>query len=302
MLTCSIILIISPWEIFSPGFQLSFAATAGILIFYKQYRRSLETLPSIIADTTAVTLSAQIITLPIILFHMKQLNTAGILSNIIIIPLISLIMGIALFTILFSFFSFFVAFFLASLTDLLLKLSLLITTFISDLRLNFYVYDITPSLCILILISIIPLINYRKIIQLKFYPVILSAILCTLYLKKNYQYDGNSYIISTGSSKAEIRIEDKKQILKLDLKEGVDSEKILSGIMMKNPDIKIVELADNSSPNLIVSKKIINDFILQEYRFTGIPDLNNMIKKIIFQLEKDNVIVKFIKKSSLDEY
>jgi len=296
MLTCSIILCISPWEIFSPGFQLSFAATAGILIFYKPYRKSLIRFPGIIADTTAVTLSAQIITLPIILFHMNQLNTAGMAANIIIIPLITLIMGISMSAIFISFFSITPALFFGNLTNILLNLSLHITDFFSDLKLNFYVYNITPSLFILILISLLPLINHRKIRNLKFYPVIISLLLCTLYLKKNYQFNDTDYNVICGNSIAEIRLENKRQILRLDLAEETDSEKIISGIKIKNPDIKIIELANCSNSTLLVSKKIMNDYIIDEYRFSGIPDLNNTFKKIIFQLEKDNIIVKFTDK------
>jgi len=293
MLTCSIILLISPWEIFSPGFQLSFAATAGILIFYKQYRQSLRSLPGIIADTTAVTLSAQILTLPIIIFHMNQLNTAGLFSNVVIIPLISLITGLSIFTILMSFISLYAAVFFGNITGLFFKSVLVITNFIYNLKLNFYVYDPTPVLYTLILISVIPLVNNRIFIKLKFYPVLISLFLCTLYLKINYQYNESSYIVKNGDSKAEIKLENNLQVLKLNLKEGIDTEKIVSDIKMKNPDIKIIELCNNSSSNLLTSKKIINDYIISEYRFSGNPDISNLFKKIIFQLEKDNIIVKY---------
>ncbi len=300
MLTCSMVLLISPWEIFSPGFQLSFAATAGILIFYKQYRNSLKNLPELFADTTAVTLSAQIITLPVILFHMNQLNTSGLFSNIIIIPLITLIMGAALFAIIISFISLPAALFSGTITGLIFKLTLLITNMISGLRLNFYVYDITIPLCIIILISTIPLIRFKETERLKFYPVLISILLCTLYLKKYYQLNENSFTIAEGNSKAEVRITDNKQILKLNLEDGSNIDSFISQIKIKNPDIKIIELSNNSTSGLIASRRIMNEYIIDEFRFNGIPDLNNTLKKIIFQLESDNVIVKFTKVSLPD--
>ena len=293
MLTCSIILLISPWEIFSPGFQLSFAATAGILIFYKQYRQSLNNLPAVIADTTAVTISAQITTLPIILFHMNQLNTAGLLSNIIIIPLITLIMGIALFSILLSFFSTPAALLSGGISEQLLKLSLVITNFFTELRLNFNVYYLSPLLIIIILISGVPLIKSVYLKKLKFYPVLISAILCTLYLKQDNLINDQSFVISNKNSKAEIIMEEKKQILKLNLEEDADTDVFISEIKGKNPDIKIIELTNSTDATLLASKKIMNDYIIDEYRFAEIPELNNLFKKIIFQLEKDNVIVRF---------
>ncbi len=300
MLTCAVILYISPWEIFSPGFQLSFAATAGILIFYKQYRYSLKGFPAVIADTTAVTLSAQIVTLPIILFHMNQVNTSGLIANIIIIPLITLIMGMSIFVIMLSYISFSAAVFGGVITHHIFRLTLFITTFISNLELNFYVYNLTIPLILILLISLIPLINSRRSKQLKFYPILLSALLCTIYLKKNYQFNSSSYIITNNNSKAEITREGKRQSLKLSLEEDCDIDNILREVKTKNPDIKIIELCNDTSSTLVASKRIMNDYMVDEFRFNKIPDLNNMLKKIIFQLEKDNVIVKFTKESLPD--
>ncbi len=294
LLTGSVILVISPWEIFSPGFQLSFGATAGIIIFYKQYVKSLKNLPSFITGTIAVTLSAQVFTIPIIIFHMNQLNTAGIVSNVLIIPLISIIMGASLFSILISFISIPAAILTGLIPEYIFRLSLVITGFISDLKLNFYVYNITLPLFLLMLISIVPLVNYKKLQKMKFYPILLSIILCTLYLKKNYSSNGKEFLIKAGGSTAEIKTEKEKQILKIDLEESADTEKIISEIMIKNPDIKIIELTKNSNSGLLLSRKILNDYIIEEYRFSGIPNINPMFKKMIYQLEKDNVIVKFI--------
>jgi len=293
MLTCSIILLATPWEIFSPGFQLSFAATAGILVFYKPYRQSLKDLPGVFADTTAVTLSAQIITLPIILFHMKQLNTAGILSNIVIVPMITMIMGIAMFTILISFFSISAAVLSGNITCLFLKFNIFLTNYISDLKLNFYVYDITPLLLLFILLSVLPLINHKKILLFKFYPVVLSALLCTFYMKKYYQLNNSSFTIRNDKSTADIIVEENKQILKLDLKEEANIDEIVRGIYIKNPDIRIIHLADNCNSNILVSKKILNDFIIDEFRIAHINELNKVLKNTIIQLEKDNIAVKF---------
>ncbi len=294
MLTCSIILMISPWEIFSPGFQLSFAATAGILIFYRQYRQSLQSLPGIIADTAAVTLSAQILTIPVIIFHMNQLNTAGLFSNIIVIPLISLVTGLSMFTIVISFMSVYASTIAGTITSILIKSSFAITDFIYNLKLNFYVYDPAPLLFALVLLSAIPLINHREFLRLRFLPVLLSVLLSTLYLKRYNCSSEGIYTVKEGNSLAEIRIENRQQVLKLDLQEGADTEKIIRDIQTWNPDIKIIELRNSGSTNMLASKKIINDYIISEYRFCGIPDINNLFKKIIFQLEKDNVVIKYM--------
>lgn len=292
MITCSIILIISPWEIFSPGFQLSFAATAGIIIFYKPFRKAFNGLPGIIGDTTAVTLAAQLTTLPIILIQMNQINTAGIISNLIIVPVITLIMGIALLALCVSFFSVTLAVILADITDIIFRLSLMFTDYISALKLNFFVYDISIVLIILLIIGALPLLNYKKIRKLKYTPVLLSVILCTIYLKKFYSDKNGEFTIKSGNSIAEVITENDRHVLKLNLAEEADGQEFITLIKNRNPDIKIIELENANYTSLLVSKVIMNDFIIDEFRFNKIPEIY-LIKKTLAQLDKDKVTIKF---------
>jgi ComEC/Rec2-related protein len=81
-----IILAVHPYEIYSLGFQLSFGATLGILLFYRSYRRSLNLLPRFLSSSLALTLSAQTIALPVQLAGVGEISLAGILSNIIVVP------------------------------------------------------------------------------------------------------------------------------------------------------------------------------------------------------------------------
>ncbi len=98
-----IILIMSPFELYNPGFQLSFGATMGILLFFKKYRESFSYLPDFLADSISVTLSAQLIVMPVILFHMGEINLSGFISNIIAVPLTGIILISSLFVICISF-------------------------------------------------------------------------------------------------------------------------------------------------------------------------------------------------------
>jgi competence protein ComEC len=293
MITCSVILLIMPWEIFTPGFQLSFGATAGIILFYKQYRKSLNGLPPLIADTTAVTLAAQVTTLPIILVQMNQINTAGLFSNLIIIPVITLIMGLTLFTLCLSFISITVAGFIGNIIDSIFSLSLDFTDFICGMNLNFFVYDISIILCILLLTGLLPLLNFHIIKKLKFSPVLISLILCTLYLKNFYYFGGQDFTIENGNSKAVVRVENHRQILKLSLAEGSETREIISSIKKRNPDIKIIELENSTYSTLLASKILMNDYVIDEFRFNCIPEPSPTLKKTLFQLEKDNIAVKF---------
>ena len=87
----SLIILLMPWELFNPGFQLSFGATAGILFFYKRYRESMKGLPSPVSRSLAVTFAAQLAAYPLIYLHMGQFNPAGFITNLFEIPLIMVI-------------------------------------------------------------------------------------------------------------------------------------------------------------------------------------------------------------------
>jgi ComEC/Rec2-related protein len=94
-LSGSVIIILSPWEIFSLGFRLSFCATFGIILFYRSFKTILPRIPFKISSSLALTLSAQIGVMPIIAFSLSQVNCVGILANIVIVPCIELMMALS---------------------------------------------------------------------------------------------------------------------------------------------------------------------------------------------------------------
>ena len=91
-LSGSVILIIHPWEIYSLGFQLSFGATAGIIILYRLYRDCMPGILGRIGNSLALTFSAQIGVFPVIAVTLNQINFTGICANLIIVPLMELLM------------------------------------------------------------------------------------------------------------------------------------------------------------------------------------------------------------------
>jgi competence protein ComEC len=73
------ILALRPNDLFDPGFQLSFAATLGIVIM---------PLPrGVILGALAVSAAAQLAVLPISLTHFNQLSTIGVIANLGVVPL-----------------------------------------------------------------------------------------------------------------------------------------------------------------------------------------------------------------------
>jgi competence protein ComEC len=74
-----VILAARPSDLFDPGFQLSFAATLGIVI---------APLPrGMVLGALAVSAAAQLAVLPISLTHFNQLSTIGLIANLGVVPL-----------------------------------------------------------------------------------------------------------------------------------------------------------------------------------------------------------------------
>ena len=78
-LAALVILAARPSDLFDPGFQLSFAATLGIVI---------APLPrGLVLGALAVSAAAQLAVLPISLTHFNQLSTIGLIANLGVVPL-----------------------------------------------------------------------------------------------------------------------------------------------------------------------------------------------------------------------
>ena len=70
-----IIILIKPYDIYNLGFILSFLATLGIILFSKKLNKKLYRLPNLFRSTIAISISAQILTFPIILLYFNILYT-----------------------------------------------------------------------------------------------------------------------------------------------------------------------------------------------------------------------------------
>lgn len=91
-----LLLFADPRSLLDLGFQLSFAATAGILFFSPWFSRKFRRLPEKVRPDFCQTISAQIATLPIILYNFGYYSPLSPLVNILIAPVIPWIMRLGL--------------------------------------------------------------------------------------------------------------------------------------------------------------------------------------------------------------
>lgn len=96
-LACFIMLFFNPFLLYSLSFQLSALAVAGIGFFKPLLDQFVSIYPEGLKSLINITLSAQLGTLPLVLYFFGNFPLISILSNLLIIPLFSLVISFAFF-------------------------------------------------------------------------------------------------------------------------------------------------------------------------------------------------------------
>lgn len=107
-LSAFVILVINPYSLWDVGFQLSYSAVLSIIIFYKHILQWLYFKNKLLKwfwALNAVTLSAQILTIPIIVYHFHQLPTLFFITNLVAVPVSGLILYTELLLLLITWFT-----------------------------------------------------------------------------------------------------------------------------------------------------------------------------------------------------
>lgn len=97
-----LILFFWPQSLFEVGFQLSFAATAGILAVTRPIQNQLfritgnEVLREWLLLPLAVSLAAQIFTAPFLAYHFHKIPTISLLANLVVVPTTNLLLALGL--------------------------------------------------------------------------------------------------------------------------------------------------------------------------------------------------------------
>ena len=92
-----LLLIYNPLWLLDAGFQLSFAATGGLIFIYPQLKERLQFLkPVLVREGFAITLAAQLTSLPLLLWHFNQLSLVTFAANILLVPAMEILVIAAL--------------------------------------------------------------------------------------------------------------------------------------------------------------------------------------------------------------
>jgi competence protein ComEC len=120
LLTLGLMLLYQPNWIFSISFQLSFLATVAVVLVSPLLEKYFLFIPEVVRQDLTVTLSAQLLTLPIIAANFGAVSVSGILVNALILWTVPPIMIIGIVTLLLSVISIFLATILGLVVQILL--------------------------------------------------------------------------------------------------------------------------------------------------------------------------------------
>lgn len=197
-LAAIIILLINPMELFNPGFQLSFSAVLSIAVIYPIFQNSIYKIRirhkwiENILLFAAVSLSAQIGTLPFTLAYFSKLSLIALLANLIVIPSIGVILAIGILTIITSYFSYFIAGILASANNLLTNLLTNLISFAGKLDESFLWirdYSLYDSIVYYTILTIIILAyKFSNKIWIKFSVTTIAVISLIVYSSFDNKY------------------------------------------------------------------------------------------------------------------
>ncbi len=91
-LAALVMLLVAPSLLWDVGFQLSLLATGGLIWFGGPIERRLAGWPGLIREPVALTLAAQVTTLPVILVNFERLSLVAPVANVLVVPFVPLAM------------------------------------------------------------------------------------------------------------------------------------------------------------------------------------------------------------------
>ena len=144
-------LINNPFTLFNIGLQLSYLATLSIVIFYSKISKynKKEKIQKYILDNIMLTLSANILILPLIVYNFNIVPLNSILSNFLVGPILGICIILGFITLVISLIGMPFAMIFAKVLNLLLDLVIIITNAISKIPFGNYIV-VTPHIITII--------------------------------------------------------------------------------------------------------------------------------------------------------
>ncbi len=281
-ITACIILCLYPYELYSAGFQLSFFATAGILLVYNPYNKGLTHFGKL-SSPLAVTFAAQLFTMPVSVYHFQELSVISFVSNLIIIPLVSVYMVAGILTPFAVFAG--IGNMFGNCITYLYSCILTCTQFFASLDGTVYVTSLAP-LIIYILLLLVPLLYKRAANAILLTLLIAAVVYNNKPSTENYMH-GKSHSslfvahISSGNAKCIVDLNNYSDFMQL-----VDELKTHQARKIS------VLLPDASFRNCAYAMMLGTQFCLSTIHINNYTP--SSISKLVYMAHIDNIPVHFI--------
>jgi ComEC/Rec2-related protein len=92
-----LLLLINPFYLFGSGFILSFGCVAGIVILSHNFNKLFKKLPKKLREALVVGVSSQVVSYPLLLLTFGYISAAGLVLNILVLPVLCVLYIILLF-------------------------------------------------------------------------------------------------------------------------------------------------------------------------------------------------------------
>ncbi len=275
----TIILIIHPEDLFTLSFQLSMGATAGIILFYTKFLEMMPLKNKYIKASISLTLSAQLFALPLIWFHFNEITTAGIVSNIIIIPMITAILSLAVISLALYSIVTPISFLTGQVTQFLIEQMNSMVTTIANFKLTFYTDNPIYPILIITMTCLLLLGSKKKLKQG-------TILLFLLFSPMLFAHTGNK----TNSPNNTHKICIKNNILYIDSRTKLTRDDLVETLRSLQEPIKTISVDCSDIRNIKKTKFIIKKHGIKNLIIKNFQD-SLALKELIYISDRDKITV-----------
>jgi competence protein ComEC len=95
VLAAALMSLVEPTVVLDLGFQLSFAATCGLVLATARLTPNVRFVPAVLTTALGTTLAAQLLTLPLVLYTFHTISLVAPLANVLVAPLLPTLLALA---------------------------------------------------------------------------------------------------------------------------------------------------------------------------------------------------------------
>lgn len=305
-----LILLYNPIILYDVGFQLSYAATLAIVLFYSKIKSFFERLPKFLCETIAVSICAQIGVVPILALYFNKISLISIFSNILAVPLSGLIMTLGILMVLLGQIHIIFAQMFAGLNHILLSILLYIVE--KSVSIPFSTITIpTPSIILISAYYLMVIgvtlywniikesINFKltmKIVSIAIFTIVLVKILIPKTMEVSFidVGQGDSTFITTPQNR-NILID-----CGGDISSATNSEnKIINPFLLDKSirKIDIIMLSHTDTDHICGLDSIINTFKVDKVGISQYVAKDQKVKDIVDKLKQKKVELVYLKEN-----